>query len=116
MVQRVYELTRTLVSIENTQQLEMLRILCQAAVSYFTARLREGLLPEQIQEDLVNAASLQALADYAQTDPMTNMQQIQLGDVTLRPGSSGAAADCLRVQAERIMAPHCVDGFAFRGV
>ena len=47
---------------------------------------------------------------------MTNLEQIQLGDMTLRPGSGNAAAECLRNQADMMMLPYCVDRFSCWGV
>ena len=38
------------------------------------------------------------------------------GDLTIRKGSRAAAANCLRTQAELMMAPYLKDRFSFRGV
>jgi hypothetical protein len=52
----------------------------------------------------------------AETDPLQRVEQIQIGDVTLRRGGSTAASACLRHQAEMMMAPFLKDNFCFRSV
>jgi hypothetical protein len=46
----------------------------------------------------------------------TDMERIVAGDVTLQRSSSDAAANCLRYQAEVIIAPYLKDRFCFKGV
>lgn len=116
MTEQVYVQAKLLAGVENAQQLELLRIFCQAAVTSLTARLRAGITPADCNAEFVASASLFALAAFSETDPMTNVQQVQLGDVTVRPGGGSAAAKCLRYQAEMMMSPYCADGFSFRGV
>jgi hypothetical protein len=116
MTDQVFNQAKLLSGIGDTQQLAMLKIFCQAAVTALTARLRDGLTTADCAADFIASASLFALAAFSETDPMTNCQQIQLGDVTVRPGSGSAAAKCLRYQAEMMMSPYCTDGFSFRGV
>ena len=94
-------------------RLEMLDVLCTATVASLAARLRPGLTAEDCKADFIAAASLYALAALsAQTD----MERIVAGDVTLQRSSSDAAANCLRYQAEVIIAPYLKDSFSFRGV
>jgi hypothetical protein len=112
----VFAQAKLLSGVEDEQQLALLRIFCQAAVTALTARLRDGLTTADCAADFIASASLFALAAFSETDPTTNCQQIQLGDVTVRPGSGSAAAKCLRYQAEMMMSPYCTDGFSFRGV
>ena len=113
LTQQVYAQALLLSGDLDQRQEEMLKLLCNAAVSSLTARLREGLRPEDCLADFVAAASLYALATLsAQTD----MERIVAGDVTMQRSSSDAAANCLRYQAEVIIAPYLKDGFSFRGV
>lgn len=116
MTEQVFAQAKVLSGVEEEQQLELLRMFCQAAVTTLTARLRENLTPEDCVADFVASASLLALAALSETDPLANYQQIQLGDVTIRPNGGGTAAQCLRYQAEMMMLPYCGDGFSFRGV
>ena len=116
MTEQVFAQAKLLAGVEDTQQLELLRIFSQAAVISLTARLRDGLTPADCAADFIASASLFALATFSETDPLTNVHQVQLGDVTVRPGGGSAAAKCLRYQAEMMMSPYCVDGFSFRGV
>ena len=88
------------------EKMRMLDALCGASTASLAARLREGLEPGDCRADFVASASLYALAALSEMDTAANMQQIQVGDVTMRPGGGSAAARCLRKQAELIMAPY----------
>ena len=116
MVQEVYAQARLLANLRDTSQQQLLQFFCRAAVAMWTARLRDGLCPEDCGTDFVAAASLYALAAFSETDPMTNLEQLQWGDMTLRPGSGNAAAACLRNQEDMMMLPYCVDRFSCLGV
>ena len=94
----------------------MLQILCRCAEVSLKAKLRPGISPEDCKADFVAAASLYALAAMAEMDDLNQMEQITAGDLTIRKGSKAAAANCLRTQAELMMAPYMKDGFIFRGV
>ena len=97
------------------QQL-LLHTLCTGKVSLLTARLREGLKPEDCKADFVAAASLLALADLSCIGEDARMEQITAGDFTIKKGSRDAASNCLRAQAELMIAPYLKDRFSFRGV
>ena len=94
----------------------MLEILCRGAEVALTAKLRDGVTPEDCKADFVAAASLYALAALADMDDLNQMEQISAGDLTLRRGSKDAASCCLRYQAELLMMPYVKDGFTFVGV
>lgn len=81
-----------------------------------TARLREGIRPEDCKADFVAAASLYALAALSETDETVNLESFTVGDVTVRKGNSHAACRCLRYQADLMISPYSKDRFAFRGV
>ena len=98
------------------RQRDLLSLLCLAATSSLSTRLREGLTPEDCRADFVAAASLYALASLAEADEMAQMESFTAGDVTIRRGKSNAAAQCLRYQAEMIISPYMKDRFAFMGV
>jgi len=100
------------------QQSLMLEVLCNASTSALKARLREGLTPDDCGSDFVTAAALMALAALENVSKDVPMEQITAGDFTIRKGSVShdAAADCLRSQAEQIMAPYLMDRFSFQGV
>ncbi len=101
--------------LEPTQE-AMLKLLCRAAENALAARLRSGLTAEDCKADFIAAASLYSLAAMSGADDMERMEQITAGDITLRRGGSDAAANCLRYQAELMIAPYLADRFAFRGV
>ena len=98
------------------QQMELLGVLCTASTASLAARLREGLTPQDCKADFVAAASLFALAAMSSVDDMDQLQQFKIGDVTLHRGSKDAASNCLRHQAEMMIAPYLKDCFSFRGV
>ena len=97
-------------------RLEMLDVLCTASVASLTARLRTGLTPEDCKADFIAAASLYALAALNEVGDTDRLEEISAGDLTLRKSSADAAANCLRNQAEIMIAPYLKDRFSFRGV
>lgn len=101
--------------LENRED-QLLRVLCAGAVSSLTARLREGIRPEDCRADFVASASLFALAALSGNTQMGRMERITAGDVTLHRSGPDAAANCLRYQAEVIISPYLKDNFSFQGV
>jgi len=97
-------------------QSELLRALCAAATASLTARLKEGLRPEDCKADFIAAASLYALASLNAVKDTGNLEQISAGDLTIRKGSADAASNCLRNQADLMIAPYLKDRFSFLGV
>ena len=98
------------------KQMDLLQVLCRGAGNSLASRLRDGLTPEDCKADFVAAASLMALAALDGLDEERGVAQITAGDLTIRKGDKAAAANCLRTQAELMMAPYIKDGFLFRGV
>ena len=96
------------------RQTNLLRLLCGASASSLTARLREGLTPEDCKADFIAAASLLALAQLKDD----TVKEVKAGDLTVKQGSKNrdAASQCLQRQAELMIAPYLKDGFSFRGV
>lgn len=116
LVEQVYAQAVMLAgSVENGQE-PLLKAFCQSAVTGMTLRLREGLTAEDCKADFVAAGALYALAALSETDPVTNMDRVQFGDVTLVNGGASTASRCLRYQANLIISPYCRDNFVFRGV
>ena len=60
--------------LENRED-QLLRVLCAGAVSSLTARLREGIRPEDCRADFVASASLFALAALSGNTQMGRMGQ-----------------------------------------
>ncbi len=102
-------------TVTETQQ-QLLELYCRSAVTNLTARLQEGLTPDDCKADLVAAGALYALAALSETDELANLQRVQVGDVTLIPGGVSASTRCLRKQADMLISPYCVDNFAFRRI
>ena len=100
------------------QQSRILEVLCNASTSSLKTRLRDGLTPDDCKADFIASASLMALAALAGVSGDVPVEQITAGDFTIRKGtiSYDAASNCLRNQAELMMAPYLKDNFTFRGV
>ena len=100
------------------QLTETLKTLCQASASYLERRLRDGLTPEDCKADFVAAASLLALAGLNSYRAEDFSEQVTVADFTLKTttGYKDAAANCLKMQAELMIAPYLKDWFSFLGV
>lgn len=98
------------------QDQSLLRLLSQGAVNCLTARLREGISPEDCKADFVAAASLLALAALAPARQDAQLGQVQVGDVALHRVGADPASRTLRNQAELIITPYLRDRFLFVGV
>lgn len=116
LTEQIYAQALLLTQDATEKQLPMLEILCRTAENSLRGKLRDGISPEDCMPDFVASASLYALAALSELDEDMQMDQIRLGDVTLRRGSTNAAACCLRYQADQMMAPYVKDSFAFMGV
>ena len=89
----------------------VLGALCTATTASLNARLREGLTAEDCKADFIAAASLLALAALASVSDEVPVEQMRKGAVT-----HDAASNCLRAQAELMIAPYLKDRFSFMGV
>ncbi len=96
-------------------QQDLLKVVCQAAVTSLEARLRDDVTVEDCMSDLVTAAGMYAVAALTDVGDFTGVEQLTAGDVTVRRGHN-SAANFLRSQAQLLMAPYLKDGFSFMGV
>lgn len=116
LVEQVYH-QASFLSQELTQEREaLLEVVCQAAVSSLTARLRDDLEPQDCQADFVTAAGMYALAALSEIGDWTGTEQLTAGDLTVRRSSQNCLANYLRAQAELLMAPYLKQPFLFQGV
>jgi hypothetical protein len=113
LTEQVYAQACLLADALDEKERQLLRILCRAAVNSLSARLRDGLTPEDLKADFIAAASLYALAAMSDT---TDVGEMKLGDVTIKRSGADTASKCLQNQAALIIAPYLKDGFCFRGV
>lgn len=97
-------------------QQQMLRELCRAAVMLLERRLRDNLTVKNCHNEFVSAASMYALAALSEVNDMSQFEQITAGDLTLRRAEGSLGANCLRTQADMLMAPFVKLGVAFLGV
>ena len=116
LTEQIYAQALVLIQDSTDVNLALLNVLCRSAENTLRQKLREGITPEDCKADFVAAASLFALAALSEVDEVSQMTQIQTGDLTLRRGSTDSAACCLRYQAEVMMTPYLKDKFAFVGV
>lgn len=116
LTEQIYAQALVLIQDSSDADLSMLRLLCRSAENSLQQKLRDGITIEDCKADFVAAASLYALAAMSELDDLSQMEQIQAGDLTMRRGSANSAACCLRYQAEMVMMPYMKDRFSFRGV
>ncbi len=114
--EQVYAQAAVLAGTLTDRETELLKLLCQGTVSSLSARLRTGLTPEDLRADFVAAASLFALGALANVSEDAALDQVKLGDVTVKRSGGDAASRCLYNQAELIIAPYLADRFHFVGV
>ena len=114
--EQIYAQAMVLAGTMTETQSQLLKIFCSSAATRLVARLQEEVTQEQCKLELISAGALYALAALSEVDEKTNLQRIQVGDVTLIPGGRTAAIRCLRKQADILMEPYCVSGFVFRRV
>ncbi len=116
LTEQIYAQALLLAGQLEQKQTELLKLLCQGANNSLTNRLRDGLKPEDCKADFVAAASLFALAALSSVDEESNVEMFQVGDLSMRRKSADAASNCLRNQAELMIAPYLKDSFTFLGV
>lgn len=116
LADQVFAQAQVLAGALDSRQHDLLRMLCYGSASSLAHRLKEGLKPEDCKADFLAAASLFALASLSTAGESDDVEQLSVGDMTLRRRSSDAASNCLRNQAELIIAPYLRDGFSFMGV
>lgn len=116
LTEQVYAQACLLAGTLEERDQELLQLLCSSTVTALRSRLRLGLAPEDCRADFVAAASLFALSSVAAVSQDSNLEEMKLGDVTLKRSGTDTASQCLRNQAELIIAPYLADRFCFRGV
>ena len=95
---------------------DLLQILCNAAVTSLSSRLRADVEPEDCQGELVTAAGMCAAAALMDMAGDDRAEQFTAGDLTVRRGTGGKGAAYLRSQAAMLMAPFVENGIPFMGV
>ena len=116
LTEQIYAQALLLAGELEQKQTELLKVLCPGANSSLRNRLREGLKPEDCKADFVAAASLFALAALSAADETSAVEMFQAGDLSLRRKGTDAASNCLRNQAQLMIAPYLKDHISFLGV
>ena len=116
MTELVYAQALLMTSGLSTEEEERLRVMCRVAVTSLERKLRNNLTTEDCHNEFVAAASMYALAAMSEASDLNQFEQIKAGDLTVRRAEGSLAADCLRTQADMLMAPFVKLGVAFMGV
>ena len=116
MTDLVYAQAALLAGPLDDRQTELLKVLCQAAVSSLEARLRDGVTTDDCRADFVASASLFALAALNEAGYAGNLEEFRAGDLTVKRSGMDTSSRCLQRQAELIIQPFLKDSFAFVGV
>ena len=116
LTQQVYAQARLMIPDLLAENEALLETVCRAAVVSLENRLRNNLVAEDCQADFVMAAGMYAVAAMSEISDMGQLEQITAGDLTLRKTDSSVAANCLRAQADMLMAPYVKTKIAFMGV
>ena len=116
MTELVYAQALLMATDLSAQEQQMLKVMCQAAVVSLQRKLRSNLTEKDCEDAFVSAASMYALAAMSEVTDANQLEQISVGDLTLRRADAALAANCLRAQADMLMAPYVKQGVAFMGV
>ena len=116
LTEQIYAQALLLAGELEQKQMELLKVLCRGANNSLASRLRDGQTPEDCKADYIAPASLFALAALSQADEESAVEMFQAGDLSIKRRSGDAASNCLRNQAELMIAPYLKDRFAFMGV
>jgi len=116
LTELVYGQARMIAPELSAENQELLKAMCRAAAVSLESKLRDNLTAEDCREEFVTAAGLYAVAAMSELTDMGQLEQITAGDLTLRKTNGAPAANCLRAQAEMLIAPFLKKGVAFMGV
>lgn len=116
LTDQIYAQAAALAGSLEPKQEALLRLLSGGVESRIRSRLRREIDTAKCREDLVAAGALYALAALLETDETARVESFTAGELTVHKGGSEGAAQCLREQAEGILAPYWKDSFTFRGV
>ena len=117
MLDAIFEFAKSVGQVEPGEE-EILSRLCEAAEAELTAKLKPGTTVEDCSGVFVIAAAWMALANFCICMQENGITAWSAGEVSVKRGMDAATqAAVYRGQAERLMAPYCVDdGFVFLGV
>ena len=117
LTDQIYAQARILAGPLECRQEALLRMVCLAAERSLQRKMRPGLSPTDCKGDFIAAASLYALAAFTETDGAMDPEVLRVADVTVQKAGASPATNCLRRQAELMIAPYLTCGsFSFRRV
>lgn len=114
--QQVYAQAHVMTEDLTIKQESILEMVCRAAVASLKGKLRNNLTAEDCRDDFVTAASMYAVAAMSEIRDLSELEHFTAGDLTVRKSDSTMAANCLRTQADLLMAPYVKTNVAFLGV
>ena len=117
MLDNIYAMAAAFAGELGQDKQQALQNLCKAAEAELCSRLLPGVDPAQCEQSFVCAAAWIALSNLAAGNRSDGISTFSAGEMSVSK-STGAdtAANCLRTQAELIMAPYTGDHFSFMGV
>lgn len=118
MFDEIFEFAKSVGQVGPEEE-DVLFRLCQAAECELTGKLKDGVSPEGCRGAFVIAAAWMALAGLCVSrQDGESITAWSAGDVSIKGRmSAGEQAAVYTGQAQRLMAPYCVDDdFAFLGV
>ena len=114
MTEEIFSIAKVLVTPSQEEE-AVLRRLCAGAEQELRSALGPGVTAEDCMDLFLCAAAWLAAANLAGGRCGTG--SVRVGDVSVGGGDWGGAAQRMRRQAWKIMAPYCGgDGFTFVGV
>lgn len=115
MHESIFEIAAYALSVTEEEQ-AILETLCSTAEAELTARLREGITPDDCGSVYMFSAALLAASEMLLLRSADGVEQFTAGEVNVRQSGEKTAA-ALRQQAAALMRTYCSDGdFAFLGV
>lgn len=90
--------------------------LCAASEGELLSRLRPDVELSSCKQSLISAACWLAIAAFSTGRQPAEIGAFTAGEFSVSFGATGASAECLRAQAELMMAPYTYGGFSFSGV
>jgi len=117
MQERILALAAGVAGVTGTEE-NLLRTLCAAEETAWSARLKEGISAEDCGEAFACAVAFSAAADFLASRGGGNVESFAAGEISVKTGSSGdGQTEALRKSAERLMAPYALaEDFCFKGV
>lgn len=119
MTYLIFEKAKSLLGDADANEVVLMEA-AQAANAELSARLKDGISPEEIRELFISAAGVLTLSAYSQLGDASDISSFKAGDISVSRRGAGAvrsSAQALRQQAENMLFGYIEDrSFGFRAV